>query len=279
MKYDLHVHSKYSDGSFTLSELCQLAKESGIDGFALTDHDTVAGWREIPFVAAKYAITIIPSVEISTEYAERDVHILAYGLGESKPHIDRLLSRLYASRVNRVKEMVAKLNDLGLAITATDVFREAAGGSPGRPHVAKVLIKNGYVDSLYQAFNRYLGRGCPGYVPREKLTPRQCVEIIRSDKGLPVLAHPGLDEAYRLVPQLVEDGIWGLEAYHSSHSPGQEIKFKALAEKYNLQITGGSDFHSCDDGKHGNIGSKFIVTNSIDEFFAKQGGTDNVERV
>ncbi|MDO4542562.1 MAG: PHP domain-containing protein, partial [Bacillota bacterium] len=253
--------------------------ENGIDGFALSDHDTLGGCQEIPELSRKYGIKIIPAVEISTEEKERDVHILVYGLGEDHPHIEKLLSRLIRSRVSRIESMVVNLAKAGVNITTGEVLSAAQGGSPGRPHIAKVLMDHGYVTSISQAFSRYLGRGCPGYVCREKLSPVECIEIVLADGGLPVLAHPGLDEAYKLIPTLAKNGLWGLEVYHSSHSPGQERKFKALARKYDLRITGGSDFHGFINGEHGNIGSKYIISQDIDNFFSVDGGRNNVERI
>lgn len=267
MKYDFHVHSTYSDGELTLEELCHLAQEKGLDGFALTDHDTISGWREIPDLVEKYKIDIVPGVEISTEMDEKDVHILAYGLGRHCPQVAKLLAKLQQSRVRRVKAMVKNLNEIGLAITVAEVNRIAGKAAPGRPHIAKALISRGYVENIYQAFERYIGRGCPGYAPREKLSPYQCIKTVKADGGLPVLAHPGLDQAYNFIPQLAEAGLWGLEVYHSIHSPGQEKKFKVLAQNYNLKITGGSDFHSLADGNHGNLGSKFVNISSLERFF------------
>ncbi len=272
MKYDLHVHSKYSDGNYTLSELCVLARENGLSGFALTDHDTIAGWREIPEVMKTYDIKVIPAIEISTEEDNRDVHILAYGLRGEIPHITSLLTRLRQSRINRIYDMVANLSKAGVQIKADEVFDVAGDASPGRPHVAKVLLSHGYAKSIYGAFNKYLGKDCPGYAPREKLLPNECISTILADGGLPVLAHPGLDDVFELMPQLVACGLRGIEVYHSSHSPGQERKFKALAETYSLRITGGSDFHGYNDGKHGNIGSSFIICDNIDEYLTLDGG-------
>lgn len=272
MKYDLHVHSRYSDGELTPKELCVLALAKGLDGFALTDHDTIKGWREIPDLIEEYKINIVPAVEISTEKDEKDVHILAYGLDPHCPEVSKLLDKLQQSRIGRVRAMVENLNDIGVNITASQVYQIAEEASPGRPHVAKALIAQGYVETIYQAFDRYIGRGCPGYAPREKLSPLRCIETVRADGGFPVLAHPGLDQAYKLIPKLAEAGLWGVEVYHSIHSPGQEKKFKALAQEYNLKITGGSDFHSLTDGKHGNLGSKFININTLESFFQDNGG-------
>ncbi|MEG2657994.1 MAG: PHP domain-containing protein [Clostridiales bacterium] len=263
MKYDLHVHSNYSDGDFTMDELSILAKKNNLGGFAITDHDTVAGWAEIENLRAKHGIIIMPGVEISTEFNDTDVHILAYGLTlKSKNTLD-LLGELYNSRFHRTELMVEKLRSLGFDIEAKDVFAISGQGSPGRPHIAKLMVQKGYAKTEKEVFEKYISRGSLAYVPRKKVSPFECVKLIKSDGGFGVLAHSGIDDTYKLAEKLKDGGLWGLEVFHSSHSVVVERKLKELAENLGLEITGGSDFHSLDDKGHGNLGTKFIETDNI----------------
>ena len=223
MRYDLHVHTTYSDGTKTMAELGALAQGLGLGGFAVTDHDTIAGWEEIAAVETAYNITVFPAVEISSEWEHRDVHILAYGV-EDAAGLSESLVFLAESRVKRTEKMVANLNELGFEITMADVIALAGAGTVGRPHIAAALVAKGYVKDKQDAFDRYLGRGKRAYAQRPKYTPFEALALVKKCGGTAVLAHPGLDQAGRLIDNLADAGLAGLEAYHSAHSPELSAK-------------------------------------------------------
>lgn len=265
--YDLHVHSDWSDGKSSVLSLAQSAKEANLDGFALTDHDTVDGWRDIPSAMRKVGISIFPGLEVSAEWEERDVHILGYGFSREDDGLLKMLEYLAESRRGRIYRMVEKLNDLGYAIDVDKVFARVGDGVPGRPHIGQELIERGYAGSMQEVFDNFLGRGCPAYAPRAKLPPWEAVATIVGAGGNAVLAHPGIDDATRVLPQLLEAGLGGLEVYHPSHDEAQERHFLALVERHGLFYTAGSDFHGFRDRSHGAIGARRLTWPELPTFF------------
>ncbi len=253
MRFDLHVHSTYSDGLRSVFELAEEAKESGLAGFALTDHDTVAGWGDIPAAEAASSVLILPGVELSAEWEGRDVHILGYGVKDTAA-LAETLAKLAAKRRRRIEKMTAKASSLGFEVTFAEVLAKAGEGTVGRPHLAAVLEEKGYVRNQQAAFDRLLNRGKSCYVPRDPFTPEEAVRLIKGCGGSAVLAHPGLDEAFLCLDALIAVGLEGLEASHSAHTPPMAAKFAALAEAKGLYITAGSDYHGFGKG-HGQLGS------------------------
>lgn len=248
---DLHVHSTKSDGSFTPSELVSYAIEKGLSAFALTDHDTTEGIEEA-FAAAAAApdpsVRVIPGIEFSTEYEGRDIHILGLDIRWRDPLFQEQLKAFQDSRSLRNEKMCKKLNDAGIAITYTALLEAYPDAVITRSHYADYLCRHGYVGSSREAFERYIGDHCPCFVPREKVTPFQAVELVLQTGGIPVLAHPVLyrlsaENLDRLTARLKESGLIGLEAIYSTYSSGEEKKMRALARKYGLLPSGGSDFH------------------------------------
>ncbi len=280
MKYDLHVHSTYSDGIKTPLQLGEEAYEAGLGGFALTDHDTIAGWNEMKAVERAYPLTIIPGVELSTEMDGHDVHILGYCMTD----LDRLQDKLFelaAGRTRRIAKIVEKCKDLGLNISFDAVCAYAGDGTVGRPHVASVLVENGYAKDNQAAFDRYLNRGKPAYVERQRFTPMEAVKLIKKCGGFAVLAHPGLDRAIDFLDALHPCGLDGLEVYHSSHHPANSKMFAAIAQNYGLCVCGGSDYHGHSDRTHGKIGSVALEEKQLPEFLTDylKEHRKNVERV
>lgn len=265
MKYDLHVHSTYSDGIKTPLQLAEEAFHAGLGGFALTDHDTIDGWTEIEAMEKAFPITVFPGVELSTEMDGHDVHILGYGMTKLTSFREKL-AELADSRVQRIVKIVEKCCDLGMDITIENV-RECAGkGTVGRPHVASVLAEKGFVKDKQAAFDRYLNRGKPAYVERMRFTPMEAVTLIKICGGYAVLAHPGLDGALQFLDQLQPCGLDGLEVYHSSHHVVNSRKFAAIAAERNLIISGGSDYHGHSELTHGNIGSVALEEENLPYF-------------
>ncbi len=243
---DLHMHSTASDGVYSPTELMHRAKEVGLRAVALTDHDTTNGIDEAMQTTQALDIEFIPGIEINSDVSGGEVHILGYYLEYQRPAFQHILKVLRDARVRRGERMVELLNEEGVHITWERV-REIAQGSVGRPHVAQALMEAGYVKSISEAFDKYIGNSKPAYVPRYKLTPEDAVRLIASANGLPVIAHPitlpGLDILRTWLPNLKAAGLVGLETYYGPYTQQDEQALLALAHEYSLIPTGGTDFH------------------------------------
>ena len=199
---DLHLHTTASDGTLTPTALVRRAAARGLKYIAVTDHDTVDGVSEaLAAAAACPGLTCIPGIEISTEIETGEAHVLGYFLDYRDAELNRRLRQLQESRQRRAERMVAKLNRLGLTLEIARVRELAGDGSLGRPHLAEAMLEKGYINKFSEAFSKYIGRGGPAYVAREKITPLEAVEIILNARGLPVLAQGGVD-AERVAPLL-----------------------------------------------------------------------------
>lgn len=247
---DLHCHSTASDGTLPPRELVRLAKRSNLTALALTDHDTVAGCAEASDEAKILGIDFLCGIEISAEFpAPGTMHILGYGVDPENPALKNLTETLIAGRDNRNPKIVEKLNEMGVAVTMREWDDEAKGGVLGRPHLAAILQRKGYVSSIKHAFDKYIGQGAPAYFDKERLTPRQAFERIAASGGVAVLAHPiqlrteNDAELERVVKDLVDLGLRGLEVLHSDHDDAWVEKCTRLAARFGLLKTGGSDFH------------------------------------
>jgi predicted metal-dependent phosphoesterase TrpH len=239
---DLHIHTTASDGVLTPAEVVQAAIDEGLSAVAITDHDTVEGIPQALTAAHATVLEVIPGVELSAEQDSSEVHILGYYIDyQSRALLDKLVV-LRRARRERARNMVSKLERMGLLVSWERV-QEIAGDSSafGRPHIARALHERGYVGSVNDAFHRYIGLDGPAYVARYKLSPTQAVEMIRAAGGLPVLAHPWRQR--EMVAGLAGLGLVGLEAYCPGYSPEVSGELVRLGEKYNLIATGGTDFH------------------------------------
>jgi predicted metal-dependent phosphoesterase TrpH len=239
---DLHLHSTASDGRCTPNQLVRLSLEMGLEYISLTDHDTTGGIREAVDAVWGTSLTVIPGVEISTEAdSPYEIHILGYYVDYTYAPLQQRLQALRQSRTGRAQKVVDLLAKSGCPISWQRVSDLAGGGSIGRPHIAQAMVEANYVDSVETAFQRYLGKGGPAYVPRAKLFPEEAIQLIRESRGIPVLAHP--HRIIEHIPRLVQAGLMGLEAYYSDY-PEAETKFLlGLASKHGLIATGGTDFH------------------------------------
>lgn len=245
---DLHVHSNKSDGSMRPSELVDLALEKGLSAFALTDHDTTDGLDEALAYAADKEMEVIPGIEFSTEYHGRDIHILGLAIDHNDPAFRRRIQAFVDSRVERNRKMCRNLEKAGIDISYEKLLNAFPGSVITRGHYSRYLLDHGYVQSMPEAFDRYLGDRTPYFVPREKVTPAQAVELVLEAGGLPVLAHPtlyhmGKEALQRLVSELKEAGLVGIEAIYSTCSAGEIREMRQLAGHNHLLISGGSDFH------------------------------------
>lgn len=245
---DLHVHSTKSDGTFTPSELVSYALEKGLTAFALTDHDTVDGIDEALEAAKDKPITVIPGIEYSTEYHNRDIHIVGLFIDHKSPVFTEYLTRFQQSRTERNYKLCANLRSADIAITYESLLEMFPDAVITRAHYAKYLLSKGYVKSIKEAFDRYLGDHTPYFVHREKVTPKEVIQVTLQAGGVPVLAHPvlyklGKEQLDILVSTLTEQGLKGIECIYSTYTNSDEREIKALAAKYNLLPSGGSDFH------------------------------------
>lgn len=245
---DLHVHSNKSDGSFSPTELVHYAIQKGLSAFALTDHDTTDGIDEALNAAKGKNIEVIPGIEFSSEYEGKDIHIVGLYIDYKSDFFKRRLQNFVNGRTIRNKEMCKRLTDYGFPVTYEELQAEFPNCVITRSHYAKFMLNHGYTKTLKEAFDRYIGDACPCFVPRKKITPMRAVEIILKAGGFPVLAHPLLyhlssQKLDTLVSLLKDVGLQGLEAIYCTYSPSDEREMCALATKYDLCISGGSDFH------------------------------------
>lgn len=243
MLVDLHVHTTASDGSDSPEEVVIMARKVGLKAIGVTDHDTIGGVAEAIRAGKRLGLEVIEGIELSTEYRGQEVHVLGYLMDLENGILLDHLTRSRKSRLDRIYKMIDKLKQLNLAISISDVLQEAAGDSLGRPHLARVLVRRGVVSSVGEAFEHYLGKGGLAFVPRKKSTPWQAVKIIRQAGGVAVLAHPGLAGIDDCIPSLVEAGLQGIEVYHPQHSKSDIERYKKIADRWALLVTGGSDYH------------------------------------
>ncbi len=244
MKFaDLHLHTFFSDGTFTPEELVERARTIGFAAIALTDHDTVEGCDRAAAACAAANIEFITGTELTAEHADTEVHILAYFVDTQNRQLLTRIAEFQTVRQNRIREMVAALNKLGIPLKAESVFALANCKSPGRPHVARALVKEKLIGSLDEAFERFLKKGRAAWVPKTKMSALEGVGLIHQAGGLAVMAHPGLNRTDEIIPALVDAGLDGIECFHTKHSTAMAERYLEIAEKYNLLVTGGSDCH------------------------------------
>ena len=245
---DLHVHSTSSDGTFTPSELVSYGIKKGLKAFALTDHDTTDGIREAQEAARGKQITVIPGIELSTAWQNKDIHILGLNIEPENVRFQNILRGFQLEREKRNMKIIKKMQEQGLHISYQDMVNNFPDSVWTRAHFARFLADTDQVHTISEAFSRFLGDHAPCFVPREKVTPFQAISLIHEGGGKAALAHPLL---YHMTPQQLEDlaallvknGLDGIEAIYSSNRGMDETNMRRLARRYNLFITGGSDFH------------------------------------
>lgn len=245
---DLHTHSTRSDGTLTPTELVRYAAQKGLSAIALTDHDTIDGIDEALAAAQNLPVEVIPGIEYSTEYHGRDIHIVGLFIDYKSPVFQTYLTNFMLSRTDRNHKLCANLQNAGISITYDALLARFPNSVITRAHYAAYLLENNYVKSRKEAFERYLGDHTPYFVHREKITPQEVISVTRQAGGIPILAHPtlyklGKQQLDILVASLKEQGLMGIECLYSTYTPQDERNIKALAQKYDLLPSGGSDFH------------------------------------
>lgn len=243
---DLHMHTTASDGTLAPRELVRVLAATSLQLVAITDHDTLEGIAEAKRELANHPhLTLIPGIELSSDDGDSEVHVLGYHLDETNSELQETLATFQRNREGRGEMMVARLNEMGCHITWERVVEIAQGGVIARPHVARALMEQGYVSEMREAFDKYIGRGGPAYVEREKMTPEEAVALIRRFGGVPVLAHPTFTkDPPALVASLASAGLAGMEVYYKNYEPTVMAELKALADRHNLLALGGSDYHA-----------------------------------
>lgn len=243
MTVDLHMHTTASDGTLTPSRVVRRAVRKGVRVIAITDHDTTSGLDEALEEAARWSLDIIPGIEINTDYGGTEAHILGYFIDPGTPALQEALARIQRSREERSSAILARLRENGIDVSETEVARHAKGASIGRPHVALALVDRKVVAHVGDAFDKWLARGRPAYVPRASLTPAEAIALIHTAGGIAVLAHPSYLGGEEAIAPLVASGLDGLEARYAQHDAAQTAMFVDMAQRYNLVVSGGSDFH------------------------------------
>ncbi|MBP8598517.1 MAG: PHP domain-containing protein [Selenomonas sp.] len=246
MPSDLHMHTTFSDGRLTPEELVAAAKTAGLSYMAITDHDTVEGISYL-YENGLYpckGIHIIPGIEFSAHHPTTEIHILGYNVDIYYRDLLDKLNDVTEARWTRFSEMIGKLQQLGYTLSEAEVLTIAGTSkSISRSHIARVLVKKGYFNSVHEAFDTVLMKGKPGYVSHFRLEVGEIIALIKAAGGTPVLAHPKLIGDDELVRQLCQQGIEGIEALYPQHDEADTNRYLAMAAEYGLKVTGGSDFH------------------------------------
>lgn len=245
MRVDLHVHTSASDGQYPPEKVIALALKRKLNIIAITDHDTTDGIVKAEQAASQFGSpVVVPGIELSAEDNGHSVHILGYFIRPDAPVLRERLSLLHADRHTRGQQMVEKLAALGMPVEWERVLALAEGGAVGRPHIARALYEARHVESVREAFDRFLYDGGPAYVGREGLTPEDAITLIHQAGGAAVLAHPGALPDFRaMIPRLASAGLDGLEVVHPIHNRPTRLNLRGLAAMHRLIMTGGSDFH------------------------------------
>jgi predicted metal-dependent phosphoesterase TrpH len=269
-RVDLHVHSNVSDGKYTPEEITARAAAIGLSYLALTDHDSVDGIAPAKEAARDFpGLTFIPGVEISTDVPDGEVHVLGYFIDYTDKELVEALKRFRDSRYGRARGMVDKLRGLGIDIDWRRVREIAGGGTIGRPHIAQAMLEKGYIENFTEAFEKYIGREGPAYVEREKMTPEEAVALALRSGGLPVLAHPfTVPEPEKIVARLKAAGLVGIEAYYKDNTEEKTGALIAMADKYGLIVTGGSDYHGIDDSREVGLGGVEVPMEAAERLIA-----------
>jgi predicted metal-dependent phosphoesterase TrpH len=251
---DLHIHSTASDGSLTPAEIIDDAQRLNLAAIAITDHDSLYGSKEALQSGIPPSLKFLTGVEISAAHppffpGSGSFHILGYCIRLDDHILNQTLNKLREARKNRNPKIIKRLNEMGLKISLEDIHQTVADGQLGRPHIAYVMIKKGFVKSIDEAFDKFLGAGKPAYVDKDRIGCEEAIKMILGAGGVPVLAHPALldiDDDYQLdelIQNLIKIGIRGIEVYYPEHSAEQIQRYAELADKYDLLMTGGTDFH------------------------------------
>lgn len=242
---DLHLHTNFSDGTFSPEEVVEYAIKYGLTAISITDHDSIDGIAPAIYAARGSSLEVVPGVELTADGKNsQEMHILGYYIQWENGRLNDELKNLRDERQLRAEKMIERLEHLKINIPFKEVEKLATGGAIGRLHIARLMLQYGYVSSTDEAFDRYIGNGKAAYIKKHRLSSQEAIALIRAADGIPVLAHPHLlSNAENTVTGLVDEGLMGIEAYYNSRRPGPSQRYLKLAKKYRLIPTGGSDCH------------------------------------
>ncbi|MGM0509396.1 MAG: PHP domain-containing protein [Fusobacteriota bacterium] len=267
-KIDLHLHTTCSDGTFTPSEIINLAKENDLKTIAITDHDTIDGLESGRKKAEELGINFINGIEFSTNFKKKEIHILGYFFDKNNSDLLKKLKDLKNARVIRAKKIIKKLAKYNINITKEDIMKEVHGDLISRTHIAKVLFKKGFVKNTKEAFNRYIGERGIAFVPKLIIDPFEAIDLIKKAGGLSFLAHPkllslGERKTLILIDRLCEKGLDGIETFYPSFRDLDKIYYERIANERGLLLSGGSDFHG-KNRDHISIGQTYVPEEKVD---------------
>lgn len=263
-RVDLHTHTHYSDGALSPQQLIELAHQNKLDVISITDHDTISAIPQAIKIGEDFGVEVIPGVELSSDIANREVHILGYFIDIENEELLRYLGFFRDERLKRAERIVKKLNYLGLSITLDDVLEEAKNSEiVGRPHIANAMLRLNLVNNFLEAFSKYLGNHAPAYEKKVHISPASAFKIINDAGGLSFIAHPG-NMPENLIKELIEAGVDGIEVVHPSHNSFQSNYYKNISSQYFLLAGGGSDFHGGKRNDMQNFGKYTINYNNVE---------------
>ncbi len=248
MSIDLHTHSWFSDGTKSPTELVDLARRSGVSALSITDHDTMDGVAEALTAGSEHGVEVVPGLEVSVVHRKTVLHILGYFMDMDNQALNAALAVLQEARDGRNEEIISRLKKQGISATVRELKEISGHGQTGRPHIAKLLMNHGMVRSIPQAFDDYLKKGAKAYVPRFAYSAEEAIALIRDAGGIAVLAHPiqldrSLSLLSSLLPVLRGYGLVGIETFYPTQSKKMRKRIRKFAEKNDLLLTGGSDYH------------------------------------
>jgi predicted metal-dependent phosphoesterase TrpH len=268
---DLHVHTFFSDSTFSPEEVVACAKGKGLAAIAICDHDSIDGIAPCEEAASGVDLEIIPSIELTVEKDDTEIHVLGYFINWKTKRFQEKLREIQAFRVERVHRMTDKLKAFNIGLEPEEVFGMAGKGSISRLHVAQALLKGGHVRNLREAFDKYIGLSKPCYVSNMRFSPKEAIETLLAIGGVPVLAHPDVLGRDEYIEELMGYGLKGIEAYHTDHKPAATRHYRVLAERHGLIVTGGSDCHGLGKGRV-LMGSVKVPYEVVEKLRAASGG-------
>ena len=255
---DLHLHTAHSDGALTPLELVDKARAAGLCTISITDHDNVGALDPAIEYGKNVGVEVIPGLELSAAMGDKDVHILAYFVDYKDKNLLDYLTFFRYERKKRAERIVEKLNKINIPITFESVQEQAGIGSLGRPHIASVLVEEGFIDSYHEAFAKYIGFGGPAYEKKFQLSPEEAIRLISQSGGLSFLAHPGKYTSELELAQLIKAGLDGIEVVHPSHNEMRQEHYRGVVNQYFLLESGGSDFHGGKKNDDGVLGMYWV---------------------
>lgn len=241
---DLHMHTVFSDGSASPEAVVEESCHAGLSCISITDHDTMAAVKAAQVAGVEWGIEIVVGIELSTQVQGKDIHMLGYFMDPDNALLVQKLEEFRSTRFARIEAMIENLKKQGVDnLSFEDIKVEAQSDALGRPHLAAALVKHGWANSLWQAFDKYIGDQCQAYVPKHQQSPKEAIALIRQAGGVAVMAHPMVTKCDELIAGFVDQGLGGIEVYYPNCPDATVFYYEGLARKYKLAMTGGSDAH------------------------------------